>query len=268
MSVQPFSQTTSTTSCNATNVTPAVIAGGPTVIKVPVVLQEISVQIPMHAEITFPEGQHVLEIKTIGKKVFVTQCRLINRAPAPGTNPATFTAKLFLSGFVRKNIQYAANPRSDAGGEILSCINSLTVEVPWSCVAEINGFLNLPVGPFTDTRTEFGYLISQPLPPGQNFTAKDTLEGTDLSQFHQISTQFFNELPFCELIRADIIEIDESLDRMPFPGPDAWASARQEGPGANPIIGEGTFTRLSEKMVLDLTLKLLQNQQVRITSQG
>ncbi|MDP4170690.1 MAG: DUF3794 domain-containing protein [Bacillota bacterium] len=254
MTVSPFPQTTSTNTCVATNVPPVVIAGGPTVIKVPVVLQELSVEVPMHAEITFPAGQNVLEVKTIGKKVFVTQCRLINRPPAPGTNPATFVAKLFLSGFVRKNIQYAANPAVDGGGEILSAINSLTVEVPWSCVAEVTGFLNLPVGPFTDTRTDFGYLISQPLPNGQNFAAKDTLEGTDLSQFHQISTQFFNEMPFCELIRADIIEIDESLDRVPLTAPG--------------VVGEGTFTRLSEKMVLDLTLKLLQNQQVRVTSQG
>ncbi|MDP4172032.1 MAG: hypothetical protein Q8906_15590, partial [Bacillota bacterium] len=84
----------------------------------------------------------------------------------------------------------------------------------------------------------------------------------------QISTQFFNELPFCELIRADIIEIDESLDRMPLPGTDHWPSHETDGPRANPIVGEGTFTRLSEKMILDLTLKLLQTQQVRVNSLG
>jgi hypothetical protein len=258
MSVNPFPRTTSTETCEATNVTPTPIPAGTPIIKVPVVLQEIQVQIPMHAEIDFPASQRVLEVKTIGKKTFVTQCKLLNRPPVPGTDPATFIGKVFLSGFVRKNIQYAANPTVDAQGEILSPINSLTVEVPWSCVARVEGFLNLPVGPFTDERADFGYLISQPLPNDMNFAAKDRLEGTDLSQFHQLSTQFFNEMPFCELIQADIIEIDESLDRVPLEG----------GTGSQTIIGEGTFTRLSEKMVLDLTVKLLQKQQVRVTSLG
>lgn len=261
MSVQPFPRTTSTNHCEATNVTPRPIAASPDpIIKVPVVLQEVSVQIPAHAEITFPAGQRVLEIKTIGKKVFTTQCRLVNRPQQQPkiADPSTFSAKLFIAGFVRKNIQYAANPTVDAQGEILSAINSLTVEVPWSCVAEINGFLNAPVGPFTDQRADFGFLVSQPLPNDMNFAVKDRLEGSDLSQFHQVSTQFFNELPFCELIQADIIEFDESLDRIPLTG----------GTGDQQIVGEGTFTRLSEKMIVDLTLKLLQKQQVRIDSLG
>jgi hypothetical protein len=259
MSVNPFPRTTSTNHCDATNVNPNPIGTGTPIIKVPVLLQEVEVQVPMHAEIQFPTfpdtGQErVLEIKTIGKKTYVTQCKLINKPPVPGTDPATFIGKLYLAGFVRKNIQYAANPREDAEGELLSTIRSLTVEVPWSCVAKIEGFLNLPVGPFTDERADWGYLISQPLPNESNFAAKDRLEGTDLSQFHQISRQFYNEMPFCELVQADIIEIDESLDRVGFQDTQT--------------IGEGTFTRLSEKMILDLRLKLLQKQQVRIDSLG
>ncbi|MCM3595762.1 DUF3794 domain-containing protein [Metabacillus idriensis] len=261
MSVNPFRRTTSTNHCDATNVRPNPIPASPDpIIKVPVLLNEVSVQIPMHAEIDFPAGQNVLEIKTIKKRTYVTQCRLVNRAPGSGDTLANYRAKLFLSGFVRKNIQYAANPVADAAGEILSTINSLTVEVPFDCVAEITNFRNFPVGPFTDSREEFGYLISQQLPNDRSFAAKDRLEGTDLSQFHQISTEFYNELPFCELIRADIIEFDESLDRVPFPAAG--------GVGEEEIVGEGTFTRLSEKMVLDLTLKLLQKQQVRVDSLG
>ncbi len=253
MSVNPFPRSTSTNSCDATNVTPNPIGAGTPIIKVPVVLQEVSVQIPMHAMIDFPvdangNQEQVLEIKTIGKKTFLTQCKLINR-------PGATNGKLFISGFVRKNIQYASNPVADAEGEILSTIKSLTVEVPFDCVAEIESFLTPPVGPMTDTRDEFGYLISKPL--GTGFPEKDRLAGSDLSQFHQISSENYNELPYCELIRADIIEIDESLNRTAFPAT-----------GQSNIIGEGTFTQLSEKMVLDLTLKLLQNQQVRVDSLG
>lgn len=126
--------------------------------------------------------------------------------------------------------------------------------MPFDCVAEINGFLTPPVGPSTNTRDEFDYLVSHKLPNDRTFTRKDLLEGSDLSQYHQISTEFFNELPYCELIQADIIEIDESLDRKKF--------AKHNGK----IVGEGTFTRLSEKMVLELTVKLLQQQQVRLGS--
>ncbi len=248
MTVNPIRRSTSTNTCNATNVPPMALTPGPnTFVKIPVVLQEVSVQIPMHAEIDFPAGQNVLEVKTVGKKTFITQCRLISR-------PGALTAKLYLSGFVRKNIQYAANPSSDAGGEILSQINSLTVEVPFDCVAEISSFLTPPVGPLTNTRDEFDYLVSHKLPNDRSFTRKDKLEGSDLSQHHQISTEYFNELPYCELIRADIIEIDESLDRKKF------AKRNRK------IVGEGTFTRLSEKMVLDLTVKLLQKQQVKLGS--
>lgn len=73
MTVNPFNRNTSTNVCNATNVTPNDIPADTRYVKIPVVLQEISVQIPMHAEIDFPMGQNVLEVKTIGKKTFITQ---------------------------------------------------------------------------------------------------------------------------------------------------------------------------------------------------
>jgi hypothetical protein len=75
---------------------------------------------------------------------------------------------------------------------------------------------------------------------------------SDLTEYNQISTEEFNELPYCELIRAEIIEFDEALDPtaeydhkfMPFE--------------------EKRFRRIQEKMVLYLTVKLLQNRQVAI----
>ncbi len=248
---QPTPRSTSTHTCKATVVEPNPVSSGDPIAKVPVLLQEVSVQIPMHAEIDFPavdpvNPERVLEIKTIKKRTFVTQCRLLNL-------PGATSGQLFISGFVRKNIQYAANPVVDAAGEILSDIKSLTVEVPFDCVTTVEDFITPPVGPFLDTRDEFGYLISKPL--GTGFPEKDRLTGSDLSQFHQINSASYNELPYCELVQADIIEIDESLDRTPlvsfFP---------------NTTIGEGTFTRLSEKMILDLTLKLFQKQQVRVNA--
>jgi hypothetical protein len=52
-------------------------------------------------------------------------------------------------------------------------------------------------------------------------------------------------------VRSEITEWDEATNRKPL----------KKGP-----FEEGTFTELVEKMVLDLTLKVLQNQQVRVQS--
>ncbi|WCK55922.1 DUF4183 domain-containing protein [Aneurinibacillus sp. Ricciae_BoGa-3] len=131
--------------------------------------------------------------------------------------------------------------------ELLSTINSLTVDVPFECVVSITSFLNPPIGPFTNVRDEFDFAVSRPL--GTGFPEKDQLMSTDISEFHQESTEFFNEQVFCELIRADITEWNEALNRVPLLG--------------IMIAEEGTFTEVSQKMILDLTVKILQNQQVK-----
>ncbi|AMA71630.1 MULTISPECIES: CsxC family protein [Aneurinibacillus] len=237
-----FDESASVNECDARVVRPNLTRGNP-IIKVPVLLQEVSVQLPIRARITFPED--VLEIKKIKKRVKLTQCRLIQPRILPGEE---LRAKLFLSGFVRKNIQYvtpSGSPRDAV--EVRSVINSLTVDVPFDCVAEIAEFLTPPVGPFFNVREEFDFLVERPLPQG--FPSKDRLMSTDLSQFHQQSVEFFNEQVFCELVRADITEWDEALDREPLQG----------GP-----FEEGVFREIIQKMVLDLTVKVLQNQQVHV----
>lgn len=204
MSVKPFPRSTSMQQCKATIVDPSATESTGLIIKVPVLLQEVRIEIPIHAKITFPKGEKVLEIKEIKKRVYLTQCRLINRDGAT-------SGQLFLSGFVRKNIQYASNPKQECEGSVLSTIKSLTVEVPFDCVAEIKEFLTPPVGPVSDSKEEFGFFIAEPL--GIGFPEKDQLLSNDISQFHQISTENFNELPFCELVKAEIIEFDEALNR-------------------------------------------------------
>ena len=59
-------------------------------------------------------------------------------------------------------------------------------------------------------------------------------------------------ISFYELLSSKIIEWDEAIDRQPLP---------HGGP-----IDEGYFTKIEEKMVIDFTIKVLQNQQVRISS--
>lgn len=213
---------------------------GKIITKVPVILASLGIQLNLDAKIKFPEA--VLEIKDIKKRVKLTQCRLL----LP-------TKKLFIKGFVRKNIQYAS-PSSEieesTTTSVASDLHSLTVDIPFQHVTEIKRFLSFPVMPEVNKRQEFDFAVSKSLPSG--FPEKDELLSSDLSQFHQESSQFYNELPFCELVSSKIIEWDEALDRVPLP---------DKSP-----LGEGYFTTMEEKMVLDLCINVLQKQQIRVSS--
>ncbi|WLR52649.1 DUF3794 domain-containing protein [Bacillus tianshenii] len=214
-------------------------------VKVPVVLSETKVQIDMDATIKFPEP--VLEIKEVKKNLKVTQCRLL----LP-------TNKLFIKGFVRKNIQYATPKYSDRNS-VVSNIRSLTIDLPFSTVTEID-YINPPQFEKNPDRRDFTYFRTHKLPQG--FSDKDQLLSGDLSQFDQISGETFNELPYCELLHSNFIEYDEALDRK--------MGRVQDGSG-NWVDGpfeEGTFTKVEEKMVVELTLKVLQKQQVYIDEKG
>jgi len=213
---------------------------GKVVSKVPVVLAELTVQVNLDACIKFPEP--VLEIKDVKKHVKLVQCRLL----LP-------TNKLFVKGFVRKNIQYASPSKEiheSTHKSVSSDLHSLTVDVPFHCVTEIKHYSTKPNLPEFNKRKEFDFLRSMPLPNGH--PEKDEFQSNDLSQFHQESTQHYNELPYCQLISSSIIEWDEAIDRCEF----------HEGAP----IGEGYFKQVEEKMVLDITLKVLQNQQIRVSS--
>ena len=201
-------------------------------VKIPVVLAEVLVQIPMHSIIKFDHP--VLEIKQIKKNVKVTQCRLLQ--PSHGAH-----AKLFISGFVRKNIQYAS-PMDIIDGEINSRILSTTVEIPFEKVAIVPKFLTSPEGPKYNSRRESEVLSHK----------KDCCDHVDFNEFHQQSVEFFNEDIFCEPIKSEIVEIDEPLDAKPL-------KKLLHSCGSD----ESFFTKIEEKMILDLTVKVLQKQQIK-----
>ncbi|MBB6214744.1 hypothetical protein HNQ80_000827 [Anaerosolibacter carboniphilus] len=210
------------------------------VAKVPVVLAELTVQVNVNSIIDLPE--YAWEIKDIKKHLKVTQCLLIQD-----------TNVLFIKGFVRKNIQYATRTCSSSQsfcGDIKHC----TVDVPWSCTTPVffNGIA--PLGPIPRTSVEFEYLKQQKI-HGHGFAEKDHLMSGDLSEFNQISTEYFNELPFCELISSRIVEFDEQLCRT---RPDGYKMPFEEK----------QFKSIEEKMVIFLTLKILQNRQVAIPPTG
>ncbi|WEG14843.1 DUF3794 domain-containing protein [Pullulanibacillus sp. KACC 23026] len=219
------------------SLTPQVV-NGQFYAKVPVVLAETTVQIPLDSHIKFPEP--VLEIKQVKKNLKVTQCRLL----LP-------TRKLFIKGFVRKNIQYAA-PVNGNKKWVESKIKSLTVDIPFSVYTEVD-FINQPQFSTTPTTQNFSYFKSQPLPSG--FSQKDQLLSGDLSEFNQISGEVFNELPYCELLSSQFVEMDEYLDQKMG---DVY---NEHNFKIDAPFEEGSFQTVEEKMVIELSLKVLQNQQ-------
>ena len=225
------------------SVTPSVISATPAFVyvKLPVILAETNITIPVEATITL--DQTVREIKRIKKNVFLTQSRLI---PFSATPEEPNTGILFISGFVRKNIEYATQTCIKAGtnnfcGDIRHC----TVEVPFNFTTRVC-FLRRPVFVTNTSPDEFEY-----------FT--DSLQACDICEDPIIGgspcdhgwrfTEVFNEKPYVELVNAADTEVD--IHRNPTTG------------CKNPT--EHTFTELTEKIIVNLTLKVLQKQQVRIT---
>jgi len=215
-------------------ITDAVVA------KIPVVLAELTLRISMDTVITLPEP--AIEIKQIKKRVKVTQCILIQD-----------TNILFIKGFVRKNIDYATRDCSTTEG-ICGDLRHCAIDVPFSCTTSVvfNGTPPAPLA--TNTVAEFEYFRDEAL-SGSRFADKDRLLSGDISEFNQISTEFYNELPYCELVSSRIVEFDEYLDRRILPG-------------ITIPFEERFFDQIEEKMVVSLTLKLLQRRQVAINGVG
>lgn len=233
--------------CSNTPVLPTVIPSGAFVGKIPVVLAETTVTIPIKSNIKL--ASKALEIKEINKNVYVTQCHLME-TPSGAT-----TGTLFLEGFVRKNIQYATIDCVDKNGETISGgIKHTTVRIPFCCTTTVN-FLRRPVlrGPiFTETppasQVEYlGEFIND-----QNACA-EPIQGSDPCQRGFVHNEIFNEPVFCELIRAAIQEDD--FTRCP----------RSITSNCGNSI-EQTFNSIEEKMLVSITLKVLQKQQVGLTA--
>lgn len=191
-------------------------------IKVPIVLAEPTVQVCVEADIILEEA--ALEIKRVLKDVFLEQCQLV-----PTSAARQF--KLFIGGTIRKNIEYSTIDTVN-GTSVCGDIRHTTVHVPWECCTEIT----FPVGArlpilVADEEQRFEFLDKKGKQP--------QIEKRLFRNF-----KFFNEQPFCELVQVFFHELDFGRDLM----------------RVNEF--ENSFQRLREKIVMNLTLKVLQVQQV------
>ena len=200
-------------------------------IKVPLVLAEPTIQVVVEADI--PLNPPAAEIKRVLKDVFLTQCKLVPVGPFTEIDDTGFFtsagAKLFVSGYIRKNIEYATK-------DCYGAIRTATANVDFSGYADISEeLLNDPIFGFGEQRRA-------------QFIDPVGLESPRLDKYFFENSVLYNEQPFCELIGADFFELD-------------FSPHTSKGPAKS-------FSTLREKIVMDLTLKVLQFQQIPLNGNG
>jgi hypothetical protein len=198
-------------------------------VKVPVVIAERTLQVVVESDLPlFPAAS---EIKRIHKNAVLQQVKLVPVAfnPIAGTDFFNVTrAKLFVSGFIRKNIEYAtANCNTPLADKIAT--------VPFT------GFAELTAGDFLT----FPVLAPTPLAQQAQFLSETNQQAPRLDKFYFQNLVNYNEQPYGELVRANFYELDFSP-----------LTAR---PGQ-------AFNRLREKIVMDISFKVLQIQQLQVTA--
>lgn len=216
---------------------------GPFVGKIPVVLAEPVVQIDVESVIQLE--QPAFEIKRIKKNLFITQCKVIDTGYDYDCKSKK-TGKLFLSGYVRKNIEYATiDCVNECKNGLSGRIRHTTVKVPFRCVTKIK-FDVPPIINATGDTKEIA-LFNDNI-KGYDYCGQEII-GSDPCEMSFIHKEFFNEKIFCELEEVKIFEDDILKDRAKY---DCYKK------------DEYTFDKVIEKMVIYVRLKLLQKQQVNI----
>lgn len=213
---------------------PVTLVGSPLVtpfFKIPVVIAERTLQIVVEADISlYPPAT---EIKRVKKHVFLDQVKLVPVAPftrIPGTDYFTAQrAKLFVSGHIRKNIEYAS-------ADYNAPLQDRIANVKFSGFAELNAatgdFFNFPIIGISENAEA-------------NFVNEKTQMDARLDKYFFQNLVKYNEQPYGELVAANFYELDFS---------------------PHSTYHDGSFHTLREKIVLDLTLKVLQIQQVTIAA--
>lgn len=203
--------------------------------KIPVVVAERTLQIVVESDISlYPPAT---EIKRVKKHVFLDQVKLVPVAFAPiltaaGAPTGYFTvtrAKLFVGGHIRKNIEYAS---ADYNAPLQDRIANV----------RFSGFAELTVGDFLSPPI-FG--VSENAE--SNFVNEKTQMDARLDKYFFQNLVRYNEQPYGELVAANFFELDFS---------------------PNSTYHDGSFHTLREKIVLDLTVKVLQVQQVNVGAGG
>lgn len=201
--------------------TPITTPGTP-IVKIPVVLAERTIQIVVESDV--PLDPPAVEIKRVLKNVFLTQCKLVPIAftPVDVTPYRRVTrAKLFVQGYIRKNIEYAS---SECNAPLFDRIANIN----------FSGFADLTEDDFLSLA-----LITSSSDTTSHFINPKNGDLPRLDKYFFENAVFYNEQPYCELVSTQFFELDFS---------------------PSPTDLNESFDTLREKIILDLTLKILQVQ--------
>lgn len=231
----------------------------PVIGKIPVVLAEPVIQVDVESVIKLEEP--AIEIKRIKKNLFITQCKVVNI----GCENA---AKLFLSGYVRKNIEYATSDCYGHKGESISGdIKHTTVQVPFRCVTKVS-FDSPAIFNYQQPPREASLFFEQK--KGKDCCEQSILGSNPCEQNFE-HFECFNEEIFCELEESKIYEVDihkkgknDHCDKCEPCSYDKDSLGQKDFYDDKDDFDKYSFNEITEKMVIFIRLKLLQNQQVSI----
>lgn len=183
-----------------------------------VVLADVFVETIVEADIHLPTPAR--DIKHIRKNVHLTQCK------ATPDFADRFRVKLFVEGFVHKNIQYVEGCRGD--------VKDFSVNVPFRCfdfvTLEQPVVFPIPFGNPFSLKSNQGLEIRELAADGM---------GADRCNFGSITFENNNEPIKCKLLSSAVDQWDITSDFNNF----------------------GNFSKITEKMSIALILKLSQKQQ-------
>lgn len=206
----------------------------------PVILAETNITISVEDTITL--DQEVNEIKLIKINTFLTKSRLI---PFPSSISENNSGMLFVTGFIRNNIEYESKSSNEekvenSSGNIRYC----TVEVPFNFTTRII-YTRPPIFTENTTINEVEFFNCR-------LKVCDVYKDSviDCEQYEQslVFTEVFNEKPFVELVKANFIEVD--INRNPILSNET--TIKQE------------VTKLKERIIVNLMIRVLQKQQLRV----
>ena len=186
--------------------------------KIAKVLAEFTVQIDTEAIIKLNEPSY--EIKRIEKQVFLKECRYVPP-----------TGKVFIEGYIRNNIEYAARSCRSATG-IAGSIKDVTVHVPFKVYTKVD-FKCPP------------HIVPNP-PPMVARYFNEAAMGKNIREADRSNIEIFNEPVYCELEWSAVYEADIDEKGTPICG----------------FCNEEEFQEFTDKSVVYLCIKLLQKQQV------
>jgi hypothetical protein len=260
------------TVCPSDPVIPAVIPENPIVAKIPVVLSESNIQIDVEADIWLKKP--AFEIKRIKKDVVLTQAKLLPFASFYNQITGEFEGgKLFLKGYILKNIEYATveytsdgSYHYEDGKAVCGDIVHATVRVPFHCVAEVvYNTAARPIVKYRENTKEIEIFRNCKL----NCFGKCLPEyiGSDFCQYNFEDQIGYTEDFSVELEDVHITEVDFEKHFYPYYG-DNDSTCHEETESSNSMSYPGLFNKIVEKIVLNIKLKVLQDQQVRVQSLG